>query len=134
MYHISKVPFNCSHLLALHISPSYGIFHYYNTLHLSRRFKVTVNLGDCPINALQSSRAPNDRKCFQMRQKCLKWFSLGHGSQFGQFRAAINTVHLFGSLRGTSVVSNGFFVSSRPVSFPHGHGRTFEGVASPYVL
>ena len=68
-------------------------------------------------------------KCFQIRQKCLRWFSLCFRSLFGYFGVARKTFYLFGCLRGTLVVTKvlgGFFVASESVSYPYGSGRKFE--------
>ena len=59
-------------------------------------------------------------ECFQIGQKCLKYFSPGFRSMFGYFGIALKTFCLFGCLRGTLVVTRvfgGFFVSSECVSY-----------------
>ena len=68
-------------------------------------------------------------KCFQVRQKCVRWFSL---YLFGQFGVARKTIYLFGCLRGTlfltKVLGGYSFVSSESVSHPYGSGRKFENM------
>ena len=78
-------------------------------------------------------------ECFQIHQKCLRWFSLcfrGLCDQFGvacegkrmfsqaKFgTVALKTIYLFGCLRRTLVVTKvlaGFFFSSESVSYPRG--------------
>ena len=78
-------------------------------------------------------------ECFQIHQKCLRWFSLCFRGLCGQFGVACEekrmfsqakfgavapkTIHLFGCLRGTLVVTKvlaGFFFSSESVSYPRG--------------
>ena len=68
-------------------------------------------------------------KCFQVRQKCVRWFSL---YLFGQFGVALKTIYRFGCLRGTLFVSKilggSSFVSSESVSYPYESGRKFENM------
>ena len=50
-------------------------------------------------------------------------------SLFEKIRGALNSIHLFGCLRGTLVFSKvlgGLFVSSETVSYPAGFGRKFK--------
>ena len=77
------------------------------------------------IKYIRGTQRPN----VSLRQKCLRWFSLCFRGLFGQFGVALKTIHLFGCLRGTLVVTKvlcGFFVSSESVSYLHGCGRKFQ--------
>ena len=80
------------------------------------------------MNATLCSQVHLTTECFQICQMVSK-VSLFFSDVFGQFGVVLKTIHLFGCLRGTLVVTKvlgGFFVSSESVSYPRGSWRKFE--------
>ena len=81
------------------------------------------------IDAQEIIQGSPTTKCFQVRRKCVRWFSL---YPFGQFGVALRTIYLFGCLKGTLFVSKvlggSSFVSFESVSYPYGSGQKFENM------